>query len=153
MRHADQLRGSLSSIRHKIIEVFNRPYQDDAQDPDLMIYSGGFFSASDRHLMNKVFDVPPADLGSHVWSFQDPRLPLMLFRYRARNFPGTLSNEELALWDADRSKRLIMPVDSRLFGYEDFRLSMDEARRGACRKYRGAANSGSSGCVGTGYRP
>jgi exodeoxyribonuclease-1 len=129
LRHADQLRRNLTGIRHKVIEVFNRPYQDDSRDPDLMIYSGGFFSASDRHLMKKVFDVPPADLSSHVWSFQDPRLPLMLFRYRARNHPETLSAEELAAWDTDRYERLINPVDSRLFGCEEFRLSMAEARQ------------------------
>ncbi|GIR14560.1 MAG: hypothetical protein CM15mP25_3150 [Gammaproteobacteria bacterium] len=32
------------------------------------------------------------------FSFADQRLPEMLFRYRARNFPDTLSDEEAAQW-------------------------------------------------------
>ncbi len=72
-----------------------------------MLYSGGFFSAADRHLMKKILLVPPAQLGKHLWSFQDTRLPLMLFRYRARNYPDTLSMEESRFWEQDKRSRLI----------------------------------------------
>ena len=39
-------------------------------------------------------------------SFSDARLDEMLFRYRARNFPQTLSADELADWQIYRKQRL-----------------------------------------------
>jgi exodeoxyribonuclease-1 len=93
-----------------------------------MLYSGGFFSAGDRHLMKKVLAVPPADLARHLWSFQDPRLPLMLFRYRARNFPETLSTEEAQTWDRDRRRRLVDSTDPGYFTVRDFQAALSESR-------------------------
>ena len=41
----------------------------------------------------------PADLlGEREFAFSDPRLPEMLFRYRARNWPHTLSEAEQKRW-------------------------------------------------------
>ena len=90
--------------------------------------SGGFFSAADKHLMKKILLVPPAQLGSHIWSFQDSRLPLMLFRYRARNHPDTLSMEEARLWERDRRLRLVETNDPDYFTLANFRLIMNELR-------------------------
>jgi exodeoxyribonuclease-1 len=129
-QHAARLIASLASIRHKVAEVFSTSYADsqETNDPDLMIYSGGFFSSADRHLMKKVLAVPADKLGGHSWSFQDKRLPLMLFRYRARNYPDTLSMEEADLWKKDRKARLIETRDSAHFTLRDFRQEMAEAR-------------------------
>jgi exodeoxyribonuclease-1 len=93
-----------------------------------MLYSGGFFSPGDRHLMKKILAVPPDKLGGHLWSFQDGRLPLMLFRYRARNYPETLNPEEAQAWDRDRRARLIEADDRDHFTLEDFRRAMQELR-------------------------
>jgi exodeoxyribonuclease-1 len=38
--------------------------------------------------------------------FDDERLGELLFRYRARNFPNTLTAEEAACWEAHRAARL-----------------------------------------------
>ena len=38
--------------------------------------------------------------------FDDPRLDELLFRYRARNFPDTLRDDERARWEAHRAARL-----------------------------------------------
>ncbi|MCK5481254.1 MAG: exodeoxyribonuclease I, partial [Gammaproteobacteria bacterium] len=100
----------------------------ETNDPDLMIYSGGFFSSADRHLMKKVLEAPADKLGGYSWSFQDERLPLMLFRYRARNYPDTLSMEEADLWDKDRKARLIETTDSSHFTLRNFRQELAEAR-------------------------
>ena len=37
-------------------------------------------------------------MSSSQFSFKDKRLPELLFRYRARNFPESLSPEELQRW-------------------------------------------------------
>jgi exodeoxyribonuclease-1 len=129
-QNASRLIASLSSIRHKVAEVFSASYADGSEqdDPDLMIYSGGFFSSSDKLLMKKILDVPEGKLASHSWTFQDKRLPLMLFRYRARNYPETLSMEEADLWNKDRKTRLIKGIDEAHFTLSDFRQEMAEAR-------------------------
>ena len=128
--HARQLLASLEVVREKVIEVFSTPRDgfDDSSDPDRMLYSGGFFSAADRHLMKKILVVPAGKLGGHLWSFQDRRLPLMLFRYRARNYPDTLSMEETRAWDQDRKTRLLETTDPAYFTVNDFRIAMGELR-------------------------
>ena len=128
--HARQLLASLDVVREKVIEVFSTPRDafDDSSDPDRMLYSGGFFSPADRHLMKKILVVPAGKLGGHLWSFQDRRLPLMLFRYRARNYPDTLSMEEARAWDQDRKTRLLEATDPAYFTLNDFRIAMRELR-------------------------
>jgi exodeoxyribonuclease-1 len=130
-RHERKLRAALAGVRPKVAEVFSSSFEDsqDSNDPDRMIYSGGFFSPADKHLMKKILDLPPGDLGRHRWSFQDRRLPLMLSRYRARNYPGTLSTEEAAAWDKDRRARLIEMADYSYFTLDAFRQAMTQARK------------------------
>lgn len=129
-RHAASLIASLAPIRHKVAEVFSASYADsqETNDPDFMIYTGGFFSTADKHLMKKVRAAPADKLGVQSWSFKDKRLPLMLFRYRARNYPDTLSVEEADQWKKDRKARLIESGDASHFTLRDFRQEMAEAR-------------------------
>jgi exodeoxyribonuclease-1 len=129
-RHAEKLIAALARVRHKVAEVFSVPFEDgqDSNDPDRMIYNGGFFSAADRHLMNKILDVPASKLGGHLWTFQDRRLSLMLLRYRARNYPETLSMSEAAHWEQDRLARLVQTNDPAYFTLDTFRQAMTEAR-------------------------
>jgi len=129
-QHARKIISSLETVRRKVIDVFAAPPRgfEESSDPDRMLYSGGFFSSADKHLMKKVLNVPPEQLGGHLWSFQDKRLPLMLFRYRARNFPGTLTAQEAETWDRDRRIRLIETTDPAYFTLSDFEQAVTELR-------------------------
>jgi exodeoxyribonuclease-1 len=130
LEHARRIRPRLAALRLKVTEVFERPGDgfEASTDPDLMLYSGGFFPPADRRLMNKILDIAPKDLGRHLWTFQDPRLPVMLFRYRARNYPETLSLDEKALWDRDRRSRLVENADPDGSGLAGFRAALEAAR-------------------------
>ncbi len=75
-------------------------------DPDFMLYSGGFFSNEDRQRMERVHTAGPEELREMAFPFGDTRLPEMLFRYRARNYPHTLNADERACWDEFRKQRL-----------------------------------------------
>ncbi|MDT8384208.1 MAG: exodeoxyribonuclease I [Gammaproteobacteria bacterium] len=77
-------------------------------DPDFMLYSGGFFSNDDRDRMEIVRQTVPQQLASLDLPFQDQRLSEMLFRYRARNYPEFLSEDENRRWDEFRLQRLTM---------------------------------------------
>ena len=130
LEHARELIASLQNVRQKVIEVFATPHSafDESTDPDRMIYSGSFFPPADRRLMDRILGLTPKDLRGHLWSFQDPRLPLMLFRYRARNFPETLNMEEARIWEKDRRTRLIETSDPEYFTLNDFQNVMHEMR-------------------------
>jgi exodeoxyribonuclease-1 len=78
--------------------------------------------------MRKILDVAPGELSRHIWSFKDERLPLMVFRYRARNFPETLSAQEREAWDQDRVRRLINPADPEQFSFGAYRAAIAEFR-------------------------
>ena len=57
--------------------------------------------------MNAIHDTSPEELGTQTWRFDDARLPEMLFRYRARNYPETLTADEQAQWLEHCRARLI----------------------------------------------
>jgi exodeoxyribonuclease-1 len=91
-----------SGLADKLAAVFsgqNYVGQDNV-DPDLAIYSGGFFSDNDKKQMVKIRLTPPKQLAKTTFKFTDGRLPEMLFRYRARNYPETLSADEQRRWNA-----------------------------------------------------
>ena len=52
--------------------------------------------------MNRVIDCSPEQLAQESLVFEDRRLPEMLFRYRARNYPQSLTSEEAAQWEEQR---------------------------------------------------
>ncbi len=98
---------NVDGLAAKLEAVFTRPLDENPeQDPDLMIYSGGFFSHADKNKCSRLREMKPEQLAQVNMNFDDPRLPEMLFRYRARNYPQTLTNEEHARWEAFRMKRL-----------------------------------------------
>jgi len=127
--NAQRLVAALPQIRNKVMDVF-KPYPPvTGADPDHMIYSGDFFSYPDRRLMDKIRATTPEMLGSQTWPFRDARLTEMLFRYRARNFPATLSGDENRRWQQDRLARLNRPADDRQLDPERFRLEISTARQ------------------------
>ena len=95
------------AIQQKIAKIFEPVEFEPVTDPDLMIYAGGFFAEKDKALMNAIHNTAPEELGTQTWRFDDKRLPEMLFRYRARNYPETLSIDEQAEWLEHCRARLI----------------------------------------------
>jgi exodeoxyribonuclease-1 len=127
MDNAEKLTAALPSVRNKVMDVF-KPYPPGGDhDPDHMIYSGGFFSSSDRRLMDKIRMTEPTVLTKNEWAFQDSRLTEMLFRYRARNFPNSLTPTEQQRWHAQRLNRLEQPSDARQLNPETFAAAISAA--------------------------
>jgi len=86
-------------------EVFKKPTGAMRMDVDEDLY-GGFVGNADRRKLDSLRMEKPAALASMRPSFEDERLSDLLFRYRARNFPQTLSENERELWEAHRAARL-----------------------------------------------
>ena len=70
---------------------------DTRTDPDAMLYDG-FVPTQDKALFEGIRAASAAQLARQSWSFRDARLPELLFRYRARNYPETLSSAEQLQW-------------------------------------------------------
>lgn len=78
-------------------EVMTRPDQRAEVDVDEDLY-GGFVGNDDRRTLQCLRTLSPAQLADKHPGFADERLDEVLFRYRARNFPDSLTDEEQARW-------------------------------------------------------
>ncbi|NMP31489.1 exodeoxyribonuclease I [Thalassotalea sp. M1531] len=87
------------SFTEKLSQVFTSSFDnDDEIDAEHALYGGNFFSESDKAQMNILHSLSPEQLANHEFQFQDSRLPTMLFRFRARNYPYTLDDTEQQQW-------------------------------------------------------
>jgi exodeoxyribonuclease-1 len=93
------------SMAALLAQVYERPRGDGAADVDEDLY-GGFVGNGDRRKLESLRSESPERLAQLRPAFDDPRLGELLFRYRARNFPQTLSAEESAHWEEHRAARL-----------------------------------------------
>jgi len=117
--HRDML-ASADGLAAKLRRVFQRATDlPPPQDPELALY-GGFLPDADKRLLAEVRGTPPAELGQRAFPFRDPRYAELLFRYRARNWPDTLSDEEQARWLAFRRDRLLKPTPLTNLTLDDY---------------------------------
>jgi len=77
-----------------------------ATDPELALYDG-FINDADRALLARVHELPPEQLTDSRVPFRDQRLPELLFRYRARNWPESLDPEQVERWRDVCRQRLL----------------------------------------------
>lgn len=100
-RHWQELRnlsaGEQAALQEKLYDLYSDIGYIEKTDPEQMLYSG-FFDEADKKLMAQVRRSSPAELATKVFVFKDARLSELLFRYRARNFPETLSSLEYQKW-------------------------------------------------------
>ena len=86
-------------------QVFQRPAEGPL-DVDQDLY-GGFVGNEDRRRLNRLRALPGEELVHERLGFDDARLAELVWRYRARNFPHTLSPEEQERWEAHRVAMLV----------------------------------------------
>ncbi|MDH3327045.1 MAG: exodeoxyribonuclease I, partial [Gammaproteobacteria bacterium] len=108
-QHLEQLRNA-KDLENKLIDVFSKNKfsdNDDLEpDPDQSLYGGPFFSDRDKKLMQEVHKTDLLSLANKSFDFADNRLDEMLFRFRARNYPELLTNDETIRWNEYRLDRL-----------------------------------------------
>ena len=101
-----------------------------SEDPEQQLYDG-FLGERDRQLCERVRLSDPEQLGKDAWPFDDARLPELLFRYRARNFPHTLSEQEQQRWQVFCQQRLTDPVKGAPLTLDGFMKAAQELSRSA----------------------
>ena len=103
-RHAAAAAAIVGEMAGVWAEVYAQP-RGPAADVDEDLY-GGFVGDADRGRLERLLALSPEELAGRRLGFDDARLEELVFRYRARNFPTTLGEEEQARWEAHRRARL-----------------------------------------------
>ncbi|WP_233842844.1 exodeoxyribonuclease I [Dyella sp. 2HG41-7] len=105
LAHAEKLR-TAAGLGEKLRRIFQQTANlPPPEDPELALY-GGFLPDADKRLLREVRATPPEQLDPRNFRFRDGRYPDLLFRYRARNWPHTLTPDERAHWESFRTQRL-----------------------------------------------
>lgn len=108
-RHADHAARDAAALARPWAEVYERSGEHKREDADGAIYDG-LVRDPDRRRLDELRALTPEALAARVHGgrvhFDDARLPELLFRYRARNFPQTLDAAETAQWRAHCVARL-----------------------------------------------
>jgi len=90
----------------KLRTIFeNKPAFKKLPDPEAQLYDG-FLNDRDRIRVEAVRNADERELVDFHPEFQDERLAPLLLHYKARNFPRSLSEDDLAQWETWRAQRL-----------------------------------------------
>jgi len=92
-------------LREKIQRVYSATKPQIESDVDAALYEGFIPKKDVPHLL-QIRKSTPETLATLHYPFKDKRLPELLFRYRARNYPSTLTSEEMQRWNHYRRQRL-----------------------------------------------
>ena len=104
--NAERLRQIGPALAEKVRQVYSGERSLAPSDVDASLYDG-FLADGDKSLMARIRTSPPAELASFAERLRDTRMPELLFRYRARNYPDTLDTTERSRWNDYRRQRLL----------------------------------------------
>ena len=96
-----ELLANIEIITDKLAKVFSRPRSGEPADPDAALYDG-FIERADKLKFGKA----RSSKGRDPLVFIDPRLSELYFRYKARNWPESLTGGESNQWRDFRKSRL-----------------------------------------------
>lgn len=112
-QHRQQITNTIDLIRTKLTQLYQRkPNWEPLVDPDHRLYDG-FLKPADKKESMRVRQSSAKELAEQSWYFEDDRLSELLFRYRARNWPESLSADEHERWDEYRRERLCQSTSER----------------------------------------
>lgn len=111
-QHRELILEHIEEFAAKTSAIFQHSDFPEISDPDGQLYSGGFFSRDDSQRIDTIRNTRADKLTDLQFNFDDARLQEMLFRYRARNYPSTLSEQELKRWDEYRHEKFSNPAIS-----------------------------------------
>ena len=124
---AQRIRHAGPALAEKVRQVYASRRERTPSDVDASLYDG-FLGDGDRRKFPAVRSIPPHMLGHHDFGFQDPRLPELLFRYRARNWPDSLGAAERSRWDDYRRLRLSRDSGLSEYSFDSFQAELAALR-------------------------
>ncbi len=125
LKHLKMLQ-EIPDLKKKLFQIYSHNPFSAETDPDKSLYSGGFFGPDDRDKMNQLRILSESELANTDFNFKDKRIAEMLFRYRARNYPNSLSNEEKTKWNKYRQQKFTNNTDNKTLTLEKFDQMLDQ---------------------------
>ncbi|MEA1910075.1 MAG: exodeoxyribonuclease I [Spirochaetota bacterium] len=114
-------------LTQKFIKILsNGGYGKSDADPDLQIYSGGFFKDKDKVSFEIIKTTPSDKLFDLKLIFQDTRIQELLWRYKCRNYPEYMNQETNNKWKSFCAGRLLLPPGKLINDYHFFRRKVKE---------------------------
>jgi exodeoxyribonuclease-1 len=126
LAHLERLQ-QVPDLAAKLQQVFANRYGDEKPDPELALYSG-FLQDADKRVLRDVRGTPPAQLAARHFTFRDPRLTELFWRYRARNWPEHLDHDEAARWQAFCRDRLERKTELTTLTFDDYFALIESLR-------------------------
>jgi exodeoxyribonuclease I len=124
-------------LAQKLTAVFEEALPPPpSDDPELCLYSGGFFPDRDREKLSRLHERIRAARGNEAAlievkesfkraKFLDDRIPRLLGRLFARNFPETLNRSERLSWRENSLKRIQLPAAEGSAELGDYNLLVE----------------------------
>lgn len=122
--NAARVREAGPALVEKVRQVYGGERVATVSDVDASLYDG-FLADGDKALMSRLRTSPPAELAGFAERLKDPRMPELLFRYRARNHPQTLDAGERGRWNDYRRQRLLGDAGLGEQTLPEFRAQLD----------------------------
>lgn len=131
-----ELLANIVRARNLLDDERGEQWSKEVADADAALYEGGFFDDNDKRLMSVIRAAKPNDLGDLRADLHDQRLRDLLPRYKARNFPGQLTDEERAAWEQYRYQLLMEGgTESRLARYMHRLSELAQSEAGSEKRY------------------
>ena len=124
---AARLREVGPELAEKVRRVYAAGRTREPGDVDASLYAG-FIGDGDKRRLADVRATPPEALATRAFAFSDQRLVELLFRYRARNWPGTLTDGERQRWDDYRRRRIEGESGLSELSLQGFRMELSRLR-------------------------
>jgi len=123
------------ALRDRFIALYRYERKPaDELDPEYAIYSGGFYSQNDKKELERFHQILQ-DRGPHAAKnefmriqFHDPRIPTLLGRLLARNFPETLTPEQHLSWKKHVYGWVQLPLEKGATALADY-ATLEQAVR------------------------
>ena len=124
---AARIRERAGEIAEKVRQVFAARADYPPGDVDGALYDG-FLDDGDRRKFPDIRSTAPEALAARGFTFRDPRLPELLFRYQARNWPESLDAAGIARWREFRRARLGGAMPGSEFTFATYRAELAAMR-------------------------
>ncbi len=128
LRQAEEYRATLLAdhgFRQRLNQLYENRPDFNENDADTALYAG-FISNNDRRLCDRILQKTPEQLAAWDPSFEDSRLRELYFRYRARNWPQTLDEEEQQRWTDFCEARLLNGEYGNSFTVQRYQEQLEE---------------------------
>ncbi len=128
--HAERLRAA-TGLAGKLRQVFAREFAQERPDPDLAIYAG-FPAPADKALFPQVRRRRGLPEKPEGFDFRDARFTELAFRYRARNWPESLTPAESERWRDTRRIRLAEASGLSEYSFASYFAEIASLRESRC---------------------